>query len=447
MKRWQRLGIILLLHAGASAGPMSLPKAQALLFARNNQIKAAELRHEQSMNKLIETRADWYPTVEVVGNYIFTSKRRRISFSRTLSLFDDTIPLPMPDTFALQIDEPVGDYDRYEMGIDAIYPVFTGFARSHATRAAEAEIEAYSLMVDIERNTQSLNLGVLYFTWEDATAGVRTQQKKVQRIAEHAGYMRDLYNAGLQAYSQVLIATARLEKARLDVLKAQGVADSLSLEITHLLGIQDTLAYPAGYHFDSFYSRTKPKRTATDVRRPELQALTFRINQITEAQNVLRSDRFPSLALRAGYRVANPGLQMGTEEVMRYGTVGLHLNWTIYDGMRDWAKREQLKRQQSIIENRRAYTREEFNKHFRLARQQYEQAQAMEEATQKSLEAAQAVAKDMENALDAGTAVSVDYLESLNEVSEAERARDQATTFRKVSFLRLLYALGETIDF
>ncbi|MFP4417172.1 MAG: TolC family protein [Chitinispirillaceae bacterium] len=439
--------LIISICFGTLAAPLSLPKAQALLFARNNAIRTAELRHEQSLNQLIEARADWYPSVDIIGNYLFQSKRNRISFSNTIPLFTDTLPLPIPDTLQMDINEQIGDYDRYEIGADIRYPLFTGFARTHATRASEAQVQIRSLEVDMERNSQSLRLGILYFLWEDAMAGVRTQQKRVNRIAEHVGYMRDLHNAGIQPYSQVLVTNVRLEKARMDVLEARGLVDSLRLEITHLLGINDTLAYPAGYHFDSFYSRTKPRREATDIRRPELQSIIFSIEQTQGNHDALKSQRYPSLALSAGYRFANPGLQMGTDELMRYGTLGLHLNWKIYDGMRNWARREQLKRQKQILENRRSYVREEFNKLTRLARQQYEQAQMMEEATEKSLEASKAVARDMENSLDAGTVVSVAYLESLNEVSEAERAFNKAKTTRKISFLRLLYALGENIDF
>ncbi len=429
------------------AGPLSLPKAQAILFAHNKDIKNAELRHEQSMHNFIEARADLYPTVDMIGSYVFQSRRNRISFSRSLTLLEDTVPMGIPDTIPLEIDEPVGDYDRYEIGLDIRYPIFTGFARTHATRAAQAEVDAQSLAVDVQRNMQSLNLGILYFRWEDAVAGVKTQRKKVTRIAEHVGYIRDLYDAGIQPYSQVLIASARLEQARLDILQAQGRVDSLRLEVTHLLGIQDTLAYPAGYHFDSFYSRTKLGGETTDIRRPELQILLHRIGQAKQSQEVFRSQRFPSLSLRAGYRFANPGLQMGANEIMQYGTAGLHMNWTIYDGMRKWAQREQLKREQAILENRRKHTREEFDKLTRLARQQYRQAQSMEEATEKSLAAAEAVSRDLENALDAGTVVSAEYLESLNEVSQAERAHDKAQMMRKVAFLRLLYALGESIHF
>jgi outer membrane protein TolC len=331
--------------------------------------------------------------------------------------------------------------------VDISWTAFKGFSRNHIVRAAEIASRQSDTRLAALQNRFSLDLGQLFFAWELAYHNLAVHKTHMRQLSEHAGRIRELHHGGLRARSKVLEAEARLEAAKVQLVRSEHKADSLRLELCSLLNIGDSAIVPSSYDFQRLTVGVPQMRQQPDSNRNELAILAMDRERTALARKALTAERYPALLLNAGYRYANPGLYLGYNQQMNYGTLGLSLRWTIYDGMKHWARIRKLEQREEIIDTRRAKQYAEWEKRAQLARKQLENAHRIMAAAQLSLKAARQLEKDLVNALNAGVVVSDEYLNALAAVAQAQFEVARAEALKKGALLRLEFALGETIRF
>ncbi len=443
---------IVILYAPGNAAVLSLPRAQKILFERNYDIQIAEQRHLKSLSEVTESKASWYPVAELFGGYGFQSKAARLAFKRQMIQERDlTIPpyidTSVVDTITLDIDETIGDRDRVEAGIEINYPVFAGFSRSNRTEAQRQRALINELRKEQVQNRLSVQIGMLFFRWELAAAEAKTQRSLVTRISEHAAQMRNLYEGGLQPYSKVLEATAGLEASKVMLLEAESRLDSIRLEAASLLRSHDTLLTVSSYSFDRLYNQFPPASRTVNVNRPELAIFDHAITQTEHFIKSLEAQKYPHAFLNVTYRLANPGVNLGADEFVSYGTIGLQVRYMLYDGMKNHAQKQQIHYDRQILKLQKDRQVDEWRKQTRQAKMQLEQARRLENAAKASLTAAKEYESEMAQSLSAGLIAPIEYLNALNALAESQLKVSRAAMRKKSAFLQLMYACGEKIRF
>ncbi|MBD3393046.1 MAG: hypothetical protein GF418_13110 [Chitinivibrionales bacterium] len=448
--RHGKIAVVFTVASAAWAGTLTLPEAQELLFTNNPDVQIAEAKYLKSLVAVSEAKASYYPTAETHTYYNYQSKPNRIDVDTELDGIIPTFGQALGLTgledrpIELNLSEPVGDHDRFEWGVDISYPVFTGFSRKYSVAARQAGSTVYCLESITVKDRLSLRLGLLYFAWELSVKRLEVQKTYIDQVSEHVVQVRNLYEAGVEARSKVLEASARLESAKVDMLAAEGVVDSLRLELIDFLRIRDTLATPGEYEYELpqhvIDSRPRPYRE-------EIVTIDSTLSQLELTKRALFGQRLPRLVAMAGYRVGNPGIVMGGDEFIDWGVAGLQLRWTIYEGQKNWAKREQLNHDMQILKRQREKQLAKWEKMAAQERLQIQKAHRMHSAAKLALDAAVAFAEDLENALTAGVVSSTEYLNALAAVSNARFRVARAETMRKMACLRLAYALGESMEF
>ena len=181
--------------------------------------------------------------------------------------------------------------------------------------------------------------------------------------------------------------------------------------------------------------------------RPEATALDKGVEQARYGAKALFGQKLPQLYGLAGFRYANPGLDLAGDEYMPYGLLGLQLKWNLFDGARNGAQRKQLDVQARVVQEQKRKLEHEWRKTMAVARLQYSRWAAQFEAAQASRDAAQSAAMDLKRQFEAGVATGLEWLEARNNQARAEMTMEQARTMQRLSLLQWEYAAGKELDF
>lgn len=417
---------------------LTLREAQEALFRDNADLAVLRLESERAESQWSEARAAWLPSVDALGNYSYTTETPSLN-----------LDLPFPPPGGTHIDKALGDHDKVELGADASYALFTGFARGNATAARRAGAQASEAKERAARNQMSLRLAGLYYAWQLAAANAEYQTKVLQHARELQKQLEDFVKAGTAVRSRALTAQARAKAAEVDQLSAENTRDSLAYEVFDFMGRRDT----AGASPEALAPDTSalPPPDWTDssgaAQRPEIEALDRNEDQARLSGKALLGQKWPQLYAMAGWRYANPGLNMADDAFMSYGILGVQLKWNLFDGSKNGQQRRQLDIQGRILEEQKRKLRGEWWKSLRSARLQYDRWEAQWAAAQASRDAARASAADLKRQFEAGVATGIDWLEARNNEARAELMMDQARTMQRLAALQWRYAAGKELRF
>ncbi|MEO7424703.1 MAG: TolC family protein [Fibrobacteria bacterium] len=426
----------LLLAAAALPGhALSLHQAQEILFQDNPDLSIQRLEIERSQEQLSEAKAAWLPSLDALGNYSYTTEVSHLKLNLG----------------GANIDRAIGDHDKMELGVDASYALFTGFARSRNLDAKRAGVKAKEAQWRGTRNQMSMRLAGLYYAWQLAGSQAAYQEKVLHYSQELEKQLRDFVRAGTAVRSRALTMEARAKASEVDLLTSQNTRDSLAYEVLDFLGGRegnfpaspDVLARDTSALPEPDWSRTDTAQT----RRPEMEALDQSIAQARSGSRALLGQRLPQLYGLAGFRYANPGLDLAGDAYMPYGLLGLQLRWNLFDGAKNGAQRRQLDVQARELQEQKRKLDHEWNKAMLTSKLQFSRWSAQFEAAKASRDAAEAAAADIKRQFQAGVATELDWLEAANNQARAEMMMEQARTMQRLALLQWEYASGKELRF
>ena len=430
-----------LLATAPGTRALTLHEAQEQLFRGNPDLAVLQLEVERAEDQTQEARAAWLPSIDAAGSYGYTSETSRLK-----------LDLPFPPPAGTTINKPIGDHDRVELGLDANYALFTGFARGKNLESKRAGARARSAQWRGARNQMSLRLGALFYGWQLAGSQAAYQEKLLQHARQLEKQLQDFVRAGTAVRSRALGAQARSKSVEVDLLSAQNTRDSLAFEVMAFLGAAETAGTGDAPTLNLLADTSAPPDPAwgevvATSDRPDAEALDQAALQAHLGAAALLGQKYPQLYGMAGLRYANPGLNLAGDEFMGYGLLGLQLKWNLFDGARNRAQRGQLDVQARVFGEQKRKLEQEWRKTMATSRLQYARWSAQYEAAKASREAAGAAAADLQRQFDAGVATGVDWLEAKNNEARAGMAMEQARTMQRLSLLQWDYAAGKELKY
>ena len=434
----RRLSAVLAAAAAAwlPARALDLREAQALLFKNNPDLAILKLEVERSEYQMREAQAAWLPTVEAAGNYGYATETGRLR-----------LDLPFPPPAGTRIDRTLGDHDRAELGLDAGYALFTGFARGRNLQAKNSGVLAMEAQWRGARNGMSLKLAAMFHAWQLAGAQAAYQEKAVRHARELSAQLQAFVRAGTAVRSRALAAEARAKAAEVELLAARNLGDSLALEVLDFIGgnggREAHLTPDTGRAPEPDWDWSP----APGTMRPEVEALEQAAAQARFGEMALAGQRLPQVFGTAGLRYANPGLNLAGDEFMPWAQVGLQLKWNLMDGGRIRSQRRQLEVQARTMEERKRKLENEWSKGMRIARLQYSRWKAQYDAAKASRDAAREAAADLHMQFQAGLATEIEWLEARNGEARAEMMMEQARTMQRLAVLQWNHAAGKELVF
>jgi len=427
MKIWTIIFLqVLILTAPGLPETITLEEAERLLVKDNRDISEARLELERAALALKERKSTLYPALSATAQQTFISEKNRI-----------TIPI------GPGIDTTIGDRSRTELGIDVTWPIFTGLARKHSIDGARALIDSKKDNLKVIENEKRLQLALLYYRWDFGSKRIAAQQALLNWYQKMKAVTQRQVTEGVAVQTKLLQVDARLKLQEVEKLVLRDQCDSLKDEILFLIGKYgtETTLQPLPATID-----TTSRQRFSDIDRAALRRTEDRVKQLEASQKATKASYLPKIVAAAGYRYGKPGLAMGGEEFMGYGTIGGFIQWDIFDGFAARHKGQSLEVQKEIVVQKREFVRESLKKTFTQTQLQKKQARKKLRAAQEALAAARKYAAAIKTAVDAGTAIPLDHYEALESVATATLAVEQAKFIYRVSHIHSAYAGSDSFS-
>ncbi len=434
---------------------LTLHDAQEILLRDNPDLSVLRLEVERAEAQVQESQAAWFPSLDAIASYSYTSETPHLKLD---------LPFPPPD--GTHLNRALGDHDKVELGVDATYPLFTGMTRGRNIAAKRAGVELRQAQWQGAKNQMSFKLGALYSAWQMAAAQAGYQEKVLGYSKDLEKQIQDFVRAGTAVRSRSLAATAKSRATEVDLLSSQNTRDSLALEMFHFLGGKElgskvlsgkelgNGALSASRLFPEISMDTTAPTTpnwdgvnSSSLNRPEAEALDKGVEQAEYGVQALAGQRWPQVYGMAGLRYANPGLDLAGDEFMPYGLVAVQLKWNLFDGTKNSAQRKQLDITARELSEQKRKLEQEWSKSILTARLQYSKWNAQYLAAEASRDAAEAASADLRRQFDEGVATGVEWLEARNNQARAELTMDQARIMQRLALLQWEYAVGKELRF
>ena len=303
------------------------------LLENNYKIKAQNNLIRQSETDISRSRALFFPQLFATSSYRYQSE---------VAEFE----LPFSGADKIQ----AGTNSQYDIALNLSQPVFTGFRTINLLRSSAVQLELYTTTDEILKQQLMLRAGLLYYDIQKNKLQELTLLASLRRAENQLIRIRNLRDAKQATAFDTLETANRKFEIQNSIDALRDYREILCAQLSDLIHIDKI---PELAPLDLLFKDTSI-RTLADWQkiamhyRKELK----RLDKTRELQNhqtdIQRSNYFPHIYANASYHYARPGVNFFVDEWMNYYTIGVQLEWNLWN----W-KRDALSVQKSVLEERR----------------------------------------------------------------------------------------------
>jgi outer membrane protein TolC len=316
MKQWAVLvaGCLVGFTQTTPAETWTLAQALEHVMAENPDARIAGHRIQSAYSRIQQAEATWWPKLEFQSGYLYSDNPVQVFGSilnqRSYSTSLDFNDVPATDNLNLR-------------GVVTV-PVYSGGRNSANREGAQAGFAASQMDARSVRLALAFAVTRAYFTLNQADAFVRVAEANVRSFESNLDVAESRLEAGTLLKPEVLDLQVRLAESEEELLQARNAKELAGRALGVVLGFEDKVIENAT---DVVEIHVPEQETVEG--RPELASARYR-EQLAQAE---------LKAARSGYRPSVNGF--GAVEY-NYGwrnnagganyTVGLLLNWNLWDG-------------------------------------------------------------------------------------------------------------------
>ncbi len=412
MKKCMFLLFFLWVHTALAGGPspsLSLKQAWEMMLANNLNLQQLDQKLRQLQLEERIQKTQFLPSFGTSVSYHYISETARL-----------TLPFQIPGVPMRDIE--AGVKNQYDLAVFVNQPIFTGFRTRNLVKLAQSQKQATQLQKKILQNQLLFQTGQLYYSIQLNLLQQQVLQKSIERVGLQLQKVRNFFLADqATAFDTLEVANRKLQLQN-QRQKLRSLQLILLSKLRHVLNAEtlptiqpiapektslklDSL----GYFLDQAWAY-----------RPELQ----RLASLQKAQSfrikATQSALLPQVYANFSYHYAKPGVNFFANEWMSYYTVGVNLQWQLWN----W-KRDQYRVQQARLEMQNLSLEQQ--NLVREIQQQVEEAYQHLQTTREQIQLQkQFVAQEREryriteNRYDQGLATPLDLRSAENSLTGAE---------------------------
>lgn len=310
--------------------PLGLEEALRLAWQNNLQIKQQQQREANARLEIDIRRGQRLPSLDFVGATSYTDE---------VAKFD----LPQSLTGGRLVQIELGGHDRTDLSLGLRQPLFTGGRLRTQVALAENALESEQARRELLQHQTAYYVHQLFYQAQALKQQRKIQESSRQRLHVQLEQTRSLFRAAqvlafdtLQVYNQTL---------QLDIEAEQNQRDQrlLDLQLARALDLPEvrpiaeaTLDKPG-----TTYPNLDSLKQAALQRRPELSSVRLGQSATQLSRKLAIAAFYPNLNAEASYHYAKPGLNQVANEWMRYGMIGVNLQWNLWRGQQDRHRAQQ----------------------------------------------------------------------------------------------------------
>lgn len=339
---------------------------------------------------------------------INTGKLPEIYLSAQATYQSDVIEIPIPNSGI----EPLNN-DQYRATVSVNQLIYGGGVIDGSLKAKTATLKTQQKQIEVNLYQLKKQVNQLYFSI------LLNQEKKSLLIEKHKQLKAKLKEVKSGIKNGILLPTSdKILEAELLKVNQQLSEINLNKEL-----LTNTLSVLIGKEIDTTLSFENPMVLAEfnkDISRPELELFQLKKEEINTSEVLISKKNAPKLIGFASGGYGNPGLNPLDNSFQAFYTVGMKLNWNVFDWNANKKKRQSLSINKDIIDNEvEIFT---LNTNIELSQQKYE-IQKLEEFISSDIEIIQLrkeVLKSTESQLNNGVITSSTYITELTNLYEDE---------------------------
>jgi outer membrane protein len=309
---------------------LTLEEAIRLSLENNLTLMQQEDRIRQAEAELKIQKTGYLPSLNLGSSYNYTSELASLE-----------LPFSIPGVGAVTID--AGTKNRYDLNATINQPLFTGFRIRNLNKAAEQQMKESYSQNQIARNSILLNTHDVYYAAQLNLLQQNILSSSITRGEQDLQLVKNFLQAGqVSPFDTMKVANHVLNlNTQFQSLQHQQII--ILSQLAYILNIQsissikpvDLKNIPLSLETFEYYKNAALKS------RPELSQIRNQIAAQQYRRNALRSGFLPQVYGQASYHYARPGVNFFKDEWMNYYTVGISLNWELWN----WGKTRNQVRQ------------------------------------------------------------------------------------------------------
>ncbi|WP_179317705.1 TolC family protein [Winogradskyella undariae] len=323
----KQLILILLLSIGwSSFAQQNITLEECYDLVTENYPLAKQSKLLEAQNKL---------DTEVIS----TSKLPQLSLDAQATYQSDVIEFPL----AMSGIEPLNK-DQYRATVSVNQLIYNGGATAASLDLKSAQLKTKQKQVEVSLYELKQQINQLYFSVLLAQESqLLLKAKKAQLEAK----LKEV-QSGIK-YGVMLPASDKVLKMELLKIKQQ-FNELESNKITLVETLSSLINKPLNTEI-SFKSPLVETQLQTELARPELDLFQLKKEEIENSERVLSKQNVPKLLGFATVGYGNPGLNMLDNSFQTFYTVGVKLNWNVFDWNANKKQRASLAINKDIIDN------------------------------------------------------------------------------------------------
>ncbi|NTW53588.1 MAG: TolC family protein [Chlorobaculum sp.] len=335
-------GLVTCSQAEAATMKLSLDDALKIAHERNSMLKAARAKNDQADARIEQTRQGFLPKVTLSETVLQTNDPGAVLVSKlqqeSAYYNFNTTPPDFGDFSLKNLNHP-GAITDFQTSLQVMQPIFNKDANISRSMARSAR-KAQGFMTDRAVETIDLNIKKAYYGLILAKKNLDATEQSIRIMQGYSSEAARGYAAGLVTKSDKLSTEVRLAELRDQKLQIQDAIRNAedALRTMLALGPDDTVQPVGDLNVDAKLSASK----ASADGRSDLKALAA-FQEVTGYQHdMARAQYMPRVNAFAQQNWHDNSI-FGTEGSS--WTIGLNVQWNIFDGMATKGKVEEARAQ------------------------------------------------------------------------------------------------------
>lgn len=436
--------------------PITLEQAIELSLKNNKDIEEARLQVERSESELRQERAALYPNLDLTsdlsyGSDLFLDSITEQNIERLAEEEADNNPTLSEDQARELAENRFTDTNTssfdFNAGLGISYDIYDGGRRGASIRAAQKQLRNAELNLETVVEQNRFEASRDYYNLQNSDAQVEIQEAAVEDASQTLKDAQLLERAGLGTRFDVLRAEVELAQARQRLTTAianqnisrRQLAETLSVSHSTELATADAIEEAGSWNLELAETIVQAFKNRAELEQLLLQR---EINQ--EQRTIALSAIRPNLSASANY-TANDDLEDDFDISDQY-SVGLNLQWRLYDGGAARAAAEQAETDAEISETQFADQRNQIRFAVEQAYFQLESNQNNIGTATKEVELAQESLRLARLRFQAGVGTQTDVIEAQTQLTTARGNLLSSITDYNQSFVDLQRQVSNTPD-
>jgi outer membrane protein TolC len=270
---------------------------------------------------------------------IDTGKLPQFDLGAQAVYYSDVTQIPLANT---GIEPP--NNDQYKATLSVNQLIFNGGFIDANSNVKTSQLRTKQKQLDVSLYQLKQQVNQLYFSILLNEATFNLLKAKQTQLESQLKEVK----SGIQ-YGTILPSSDKVLEAELLKIKQQFSAINSNKNL-----LIETLSALIGITIDASTNFQKPElttRLTPTVQRPELDLFQLKKEEIESQELLIQKENAPKLFGFASGGIGNPGLNMLDNTFEPFYTVGVKLNWNVFDWNANKKKRESLLINKDIVDN------------------------------------------------------------------------------------------------